>query len=196
MTSSNDLPAGIRLRSAQWYAGDDRNACVHRAWTGRGMPGDAFTGIGPPGTTTAGRSTEAPAISKDGMVLSQLPSSTTPSTGLARSISSVAIAAMLRSDPPAAASERHAAQEFRRQYRSSARRRSAPCRVRIVTMAVVGGSTNAVVHLLAIAGRFGIDLTLDDFDRIGPHVPLLVDLQPAWAVACSRLPASRGSKHW
>ena len=36
----------------------------------------------------------------------------------------------------------------------------------IVTMAAVGGSTNAVVHLLAIAGRLGIDLTLDDFDRI------------------------------
>jgi dihydroxy-acid dehydratase len=49
----------------------------------------------------------------------------------------------------------------------------------IVTMAAVGGSTNAVVHLLAIAGRLGIDLTIDDFDRIGSHVPLLVDLQPA-----------------
>jgi dihydroxy-acid dehydratase len=49
----------------------------------------------------------------------------------------------------------------------------------IVTMAAVGGSTNAVVHLLAIAGRLGINLTLDDFDRIGSHVPLLVDLQPA-----------------
>jgi dihydroxy-acid dehydratase len=49
----------------------------------------------------------------------------------------------------------------------------------IVTMAAVGGSTNAVVHLLAIAGRLGIDLALDDFDRIGSHVPLLVDLQPA-----------------
>jgi hypothetical protein len=43
--------------------------------------------IGPPGTTTAGRSTEAAAMSKDGMVLSQPPSSTTPSIGLARSIS-------------------------------------------------------------------------------------------------------------
>ncbi|GAA2529591.1 IlvD/Edd family dehydratase [Winogradskya humida] len=49
----------------------------------------------------------------------------------------------------------------------------------IVTLAAIGGSTNAVVHLLAIAGRLGIDLTLDDFDRIGSHVPLLVDLQPA-----------------
>ena len=49
----------------------------------------------------------------------------------------------------------------------------------IVALAAVGGSTNAVVHLLAIAGRLGIDLTLDDFDRIGSHVPVLVDLQPA-----------------
>jgi dihydroxy-acid dehydratase len=49
----------------------------------------------------------------------------------------------------------------------------------IVALAAVGGSTNAVIHLLAIAGRLGIDVTLDDFDRIGSGVPLLVDLQPA-----------------
>jgi dihydroxy-acid dehydratase len=49
----------------------------------------------------------------------------------------------------------------------------------IVTLAAIGGSTNAVVHLLAIAGRAGIDLTIDDFDRIGSRVPVLVDLLPA-----------------
>jgi len=49
----------------------------------------------------------------------------------------------------------------------------------IVALAAVGGSTNAVVHLLAIAGRLGIDLTLEDFDRIGSAVPVLVDLLPA-----------------
>ncbi|NQW72171.1 MAG: dihydroxy-acid dehydratase [Actinobacteria bacterium] len=49
----------------------------------------------------------------------------------------------------------------------------------IVTLAAIGGSTNAVVHLLAIAGRLGVDLTLDDFDVIGAGVPLLVNLQPA-----------------
>jgi dihydroxyacid dehydratase/phosphogluconate dehydratase len=49
----------------------------------------------------------------------------------------------------------------------------------IVTLAAIGGSTNAVVHLLAIAGRLGVELTLDDFDRIGASVPVLVDLQPA-----------------
>ncbi|MEU2257739.1 dihydroxy-acid dehydratase [Nocardia xishanensis] len=51
----------------------------------------------------------------------------------------------------------------------------------IVALAAVGGSTNAVVHLLAIAGRLGIDLTLDDFDRVGAGVPLLVNLLPAGA---------------
>ena len=49
----------------------------------------------------------------------------------------------------------------------------------IVALAAIGGSTNAVVHLLAIAGRVGVDLTLDDFDEIGSHIPLLVNLQPA-----------------
>ncbi|MDI5975697.1 IlvD/Edd family dehydratase [Amycolatopsis magusensis] len=49
----------------------------------------------------------------------------------------------------------------------------------IVALAAIGGSTNAVVHLLAIAGRLGVDLTIDDFDRIGSRVPVLVDLQPA-----------------
>ncbi|MBB5078639.1 IlvD/Edd family dehydratase [Nonomuraea endophytica] len=49
----------------------------------------------------------------------------------------------------------------------------------IVTLAAIGGSTNAVVHLLAIAGRLGVELSLDDFDRTGAGVPLLADLQPA-----------------
>jgi dihydroxy-acid dehydratase len=49
----------------------------------------------------------------------------------------------------------------------------------IVTLAAIGGSTNAVVHLLALAGRLGVPLSLDDFDRIGAGVPVLVDLLPA-----------------
>jgi dihydroxy-acid dehydratase len=49
----------------------------------------------------------------------------------------------------------------------------------IVALAAAGGSTNAVIHLLAIAGRLGVQLSLDDFDRVGSSVPLLVDLQPA-----------------
>lgn len=46
-------------------------------------------------------------------------------------------------------------------------------------LAAVGGSSNAVIHLLAIAGRVGVDLTLDDFDQIGSRMPLLVNLMPA-----------------
>jgi len=43
----------------------------------------------------------------------------------------------------------------------------------------IGGSTNAVIHLLAIAGRLGINLTLDDWDRLGRQAPTLVDLMPS-----------------
>jgi len=49
----------------------------------------------------------------------------------------------------------------------------------IRTLAAIGGSTNAVVHLLAIAGRVGVDLTLADFDRLGRDVHCLVDLMPS-----------------
>jgi dihydroxy-acid dehydratase len=45
--------------------------------------------------------------------------------------------------------------------------------------AAIGGSTNAVVHLLALAGRLGIAFELDDWDRLGKDVPLLVNLMPA-----------------
>ena len=49
----------------------------------------------------------------------------------------------------------------------------------IRTNAAIGGSTNAVIHLLAIAGRVGIDLTLDDWDRCGRDVPTIVNLMPS-----------------
>jgi L-arabonate dehydrase len=45
--------------------------------------------------------------------------------------------------------------------------------------AAIGGSTNAVIHLLAIAGRIGVPLCLDDFDRLGSSLPCLVDIQPS-----------------
>ena len=49
----------------------------------------------------------------------------------------------------------------------------------IMVNAAIGGSTNFVVHLLAIAGRVGVELSLDDFDRLGSHLPLLVNLMPS-----------------
>jgi L-arabonate dehydrase len=45
--------------------------------------------------------------------------------------------------------------------------------------AALGGSTNAAVHLLALAGRVGVELTLDDFDRLSADIPVLVNLQPS-----------------
>lgn len=49
----------------------------------------------------------------------------------------------------------------------------------IIAVAAVGGSTNSVVHLLAIAGRLGLDLTLEDFDAAGAGVPVMANLQPS-----------------
>lgn len=51
----------------------------------------------------------------------------------------------------------------------------------ILVNAAVGGSTNFIIHLLAIAGRIGVPLTLDDFDRLGSRLPLLVNLMPSGA---------------
>jgi dehydratase ilvD1 len=49
----------------------------------------------------------------------------------------------------------------------------------ILAGAAIGGSTNTVIHLLALAGRLGIPLSLADFDRLSREVPLLVDIQPS-----------------
>ena len=49
----------------------------------------------------------------------------------------------------------------------------------IFANAAIGGSSNAVIHLLAIAGRVGVPLCLDDWDRLGSQLPCLVNLQPS-----------------
>ncbi len=49
----------------------------------------------------------------------------------------------------------------------------------IRTLAAIGGSTNAVIHLVAIAGRLGVSLSIDDFDRLASDLPCLVNLQPS-----------------
>jgi dihydroxy-acid dehydratase len=49
----------------------------------------------------------------------------------------------------------------------------------IRVLAAVGGSTNAIIHLLAVAGRTNVELSVDDFDRIARETPLLVDLKPS-----------------
>ena len=49
----------------------------------------------------------------------------------------------------------------------------------IMINAAIGGSTNFMIHLMAIAGRLGIPLTLRDFDKLGRNIPLLANLQPS-----------------
>jgi L-arabonate dehydrase len=49
----------------------------------------------------------------------------------------------------------------------------------IYANAAIGGSTNAVIHLQAVAGRLGVDLSLDDWNRLGKDVPTIVDLMPS-----------------
>jgi dihydroxy-acid dehydratase len=51
----------------------------------------------------------------------------------------------------------------------------------VATVLALGGSTNAVIHLIAMAGRSGVTLTLDDFDRIARTVPVLANLRPGGA---------------
>ena len=47
------------------------------------------------------------------------------------------------------------------------------------TLAAIGGSTNAVIHLIAIAGRIGVPLSIDDFDRLASEMPSILNLQPS-----------------
>jgi L-arabonate dehydrase len=49
----------------------------------------------------------------------------------------------------------------------------------IVVNAATGGSTNFIIHLLAIAGRIGVELSLDDFDKLSRNIPLIANLQPS-----------------
>jgi dihydroxy-acid dehydratase len=51
----------------------------------------------------------------------------------------------------------------------------------LVTLQAIGGSTNGLIHLCAIAGRIGYRIDLDEFDQIGRNVPVLVDLKPSGA---------------
>ena len=51
----------------------------------------------------------------------------------------------------------------------------------IRTLHAIGGSTNAVIHLLAIAGRLGVDLPLDLFDELAASTPLLANIKPSGA---------------
>ncbi len=63
----------------------------------------------------------------------------------------------------------------------------------IAAVATTGGSTNAVLHLLAVAREAGVKLTIDDFDRINRKVPLLADLKPGGRFTAADLYAAGGT---
>jgi dihydroxy-acid dehydratase len=63
----------------------------------------------------------------------------------------------------------------------------------IAAVATTGGSTNAVLHLLAVAREAGVRLTIDDFDRINRRVPLLADLKPGGRFTAADLYAAGGT---
>ncbi|HEV2983666.1 MAG TPA: dihydroxy-acid dehydratase [Vicinamibacterales bacterium] len=63
----------------------------------------------------------------------------------------------------------------------------------IASVATTGGSTNAVLHLMAIAHEAGLPLALEDFDRISARVPLLADLKPSGRFVATELHAAGGS---
>jgi dihydroxy-acid dehydratase len=315
-TVLNDDARGTQLRSAQWYAGDNRNAFIHRAWMRRGVPADAFTGRAQIAIANTASDlvpcnahlTEVAASVKNGVyeaggiplelpVVSLGETQVRPTSMLWRNMAAMATEEMLRANPidgvvllggcdktipsllMAAASVDLPAvvmsggpmltgtfdgvplgcgtdvwrlseevragtlsqEQFIRSESAMIRSRGhcntmgtastmallaealgtvvpgvagtpapdsrlleaahrtgrlavemvaadrrpstvmtkASFHNAIVALGAIGGSTNAVVHLLAIAGRLGIDLTIDDFDRIGSHVPVLVDLLPA-----------------
>jgi dihydroxy-acid dehydratase len=62
----------------------------------------------------------------------------------------------------------------------------------IIVVIALGGSTNAVLHLLAMANAIGVDLHLDDFSRIGKNTPVLADLKPFGTHFMSQLNAQGG----
>jgi dihydroxyacid dehydratase/phosphogluconate dehydratase len=194
----------VELRSNQWYEGDDRNAYIHRAWMRRGVPGDAFTGrpqiaianTASDLTPCNAHLTEVAASVRDGVheaggIPLELP---VVSLGETHASTMALVAEALGTVVPGVAGTpapdsrlleaAHGAGRLAVEMIAAGRRPStfltkSSFHNAIVALAAIGGSTNAVVHLLAIAGRLGVDLTVDDFDRIGSRVPVLVDLLPA-----------------
>ena len=63
--------------------------------------------------------------------------------------------------------------------RPSAVMTSAAFRNALIVLQAIGGSTNALIHFTAVAGRLGLEIDLEDFDRLGREVPVLVDLKPS-----------------
>jgi dihydroxy-acid dehydratase len=100
-------------------------------------------------------------------------------------------------DPAKAAVARLAGERVMNLVRSGLKPRDVITRASIenaiAAVATTGGSTNAVLHLMAIAYEAGIELSLADFDRISARVPLLADLKPSGRFVATDLHAAGGS---
>jgi dihydroxy-acid dehydratase len=100
-------------------------------------------------------------------------------------------------DPKKAAVARAAGERVMQLVRSGVRPRDIITRAAlenaIASVATTGGSTNAVLHLIAIAREAGVPLELADFDRISSRVPLLADLKPSGRFVATDLHAAGGS---
>jgi len=104
---------------------------------------------------------------------------------------------------PATAKDKHAAtKEAGRMLMDAVRANRRPSQIitrkslenTIASVAASGGSTNAVLHLLAIAKEMGIDLSIDDFDAISKRTPFICDLVPAGKYMASHFQAAGGSR--
>ena len=101
-------------------------------------------------------------------------------------------------DPQKAEGGRAAGERVMRLVRSGLRPRDIITRTAlenaIASVAATGGSTNAVLHLIAIAREAGLDLELADFDRISSRTPLMVDLKPSGRFVATDLHNAGGSR--
>ncbi|HEX3894195.1 MAG TPA: dihydroxy-acid dehydratase [Terracidiphilus sp.] len=113
------------------------------------------------------------------------------------------ISPMQLSGVPATANDKHAAtREAGRMLMEVVRANRRPSQIitrkslenTIASVAASGGSTNAVLHLLAIAKEMGIDLSIDDFDGISKRTPFICDLVPAGKYMAQHFQAAGGSR--
>jgi dihydroxy-acid dehydratase len=113
------------------------------------------------------------------------------------------ISPMQLSGVPATANDKHAAtREAGRMVMDAVRANRRPSEIitrtsivnTIASVAASGGSTNAVLHLLAIAREMGIELSIDDFDAISKNTPFICDLVPAGKYMASHFQAAGGSR--
>src|SRR5438874_724969 len=192
--SKKPSPSKRRLRSTEWFGRHDRDGLVHRSWMkNQGIPHDQFDGrpvIGicntwSQATPCNAHFRELAQHVRDGIldsggfpiefpVMSLGETLMRPTTMLFRNQVAMDVEESIRANP----FDRIVEMVNEDLKMSKILTRDA-FENAIMVNGAIGGSTNAVVHLLAIAGRIGVKLTLDDWDRLGHDIPCLVNLMPS-----------------